>query len=95
MTPWLEMIYPSSHVVPQRCEGEPASPKMSPLTGSPTYSCVTCKRTLVPGELYADGFRDGIELCHACRRDAFERSFVEAEESIEHGDDFPRPENYR
>lgn len=50
---------------------------------SPSYPfCLTCKRTLIPGALYADGFRDGAEKCHHCKRDAFERSFVEAEEEL-------------
>jgi hypothetical protein len=29
-------------------------------------SCRSCKRTTIPGELYADGYRDNETLCHAC-----------------------------
>jgi hypothetical protein len=31
-------------------------------------NCLRCKRTLVWGELYADGYTDDDVLCHACKK---------------------------
>jgi hypothetical protein len=53
-------------------------------------NCISCGRTLVWGERYADGFRDGADTCHRCKKDAFERNFVEAEESIDGREDRER-----
>ena len=47
------------------------------------HFCLGCKRLLLPGELYADGFRDGQVYCHSCLRDAFLCGYYTAEETIE------------
>ena len=29
-------------------------------------NCASCRRTLIPGALYMDGYRDNETLCHSC-----------------------------
>ena len=38
---------------------------------APSQNCLSCKKTLLVGELYSDGLRDNVLFCHSCqRRDA-------------------------
>ena len=109
MTPWLEILYPTSSPLAAAREGEAKSSEMltpsrfaspPPMddeprragTGDtssrksqdassaemPTSSylfCVTCKRTLVPGALYADGWEDTEALCHVHNQEQADRNF--------------------
>ena len=31
-------------------------------------NCAECKRTMVPGEIYANGYDDGPTICNACKQ---------------------------
>jgi len=41
-------------------------PLVDPLDGYRRESCLKCRRILLHGEVYADGYTDGPTLCHRC-----------------------------
>lgn len=48
--------------------------------------CSTCKRYLVPGEIFSNGYRDNKVTCHACqqaRNHALEAELLAGEEEVE------------
>jgi hypothetical protein len=54
-------------------------------------NCEICKRTLIPGALYADGFTDTERFCHNCRALEFDGILHSA--SIEQAALKEEPEN--
>ena len=57
----------------QQGGGASPSPTNDPAPGRDLFgygalNCRTCNRTLLQGEVYADGYADGPTLCHACKK---------------------------
>lgn len=55
---------------PQRVHGEQEHPQIPLLACS--LNCRECKRTLIPGEVFANGFDDSGSLCHICKQKKME-----------------------
>ena len=50
----------------------PAAPRLILCNGCEP-NCRECKRTMIPDEVFANGFNDGPSLCHACKQKKMER----------------------
>ena len=45
--------------------------------GLSTLNCISCKRAMIPGEVFANGYGDGPSQCHSCKHICNERLTAE------------------
>ena len=87
-----DMIWGTSSRLPspEAREGGHVTPPI-PLVGVSSqlcdHFCLGCRRLLLSGELYSDGFRDGQVYCHSCLRDAHLAGYYALEETIQGRED--------